>query len=215
MQCEAFAFHDPRRVRFGQVHATSVNPQSRAFQEAQHLRKGLRTVVAGMVVGHTHRVEMALHVGQAAGRDAEHIGFFVFRAADGGDHAFQVADADIGLAEKLGKPREGVAAPAHGLAGAIFEHDVAHDDQRDGVFALGFGVQGGASQSQGADREPMLEACFHGDTSANAQRYCSSLPRSGEYSETRPVKASGDGLRSATGCRYCRCCMTMGWRRVL
>ena len=89
--------------------------------------KRLGAKITRVVVSKSHGIKMALEKLQTFGRDAKDIGFVFFRRADGSDHALQVANADIGVFKKRSEAGKRVLAFAHGLAWAVFQHDVAHD----------------------------------------------------------------------------------------
>ena len=190
----AFALDDPGGVRLGQVHAAAVIAQAALLEQAQHLGKRLGAEVARVVVGQADGVKVALEVLQGAGVDAKHIRLVVLGAADGGHHALQVANADVGARKQTGKTGVGVAAFAHGVHGAVFEHHVADDDhgqraigrrlahrRRLGGRLIGRKTGRGQPEREHSQRERGKKcARLHGATSAKAHWYCSSLPKSGE-----------------------------------
>jgi hypothetical protein len=127
----ALAFDDQGHVGARQVGAAAEVADAGLVEQAQHLGEGLRAVIAGVVVGQADGIEVALDEGQATRRGAEGVGLVGLGAAAGGDHAFEVADPDIGRLQDGCERRERVLAALDDLAGGIVEHDVADEHQRD------------------------------------------------------------------------------------
>mmetsp|Transcript_884 Transcript_884/g.2051 ORF Transcript_884/g.2051 Transcript_884/m.2051 type:complete len:313 (-) Transcript_884:127-1065(-) len=122
------ALHDGGAVRSAQVAAAPEIGQPGFLQALQHLGEGLGPVVSGVVVGQRHRIDMA----------AQHVHRMRMRSegprfgdlpSSGGDHAFQVGHAQIGVLQRRSHMLEGVAALRDDAARSIGEHDVAHPGQ--------------------------------------------------------------------------------------
>ena len=88
-------------MRFFQIVAATVIAQARFFQQAQHLRKSLRAIVARMVVGQAYGIKVALHVFQTTRMHTKHIGLLGLHRTHGGHHAFQIAKTHICALEQM------------------------------------------------------------------------------------------------------------------
>ena len=121
------------------------------------LDEGGVAVVAGVVVGERDGVEAAAQDGQRVRLGAEGGDLAGVRLAAAGDRAFEVGDAVVGLRQDGGERREWVATLGDRLAGAVGEHDVAGEDQRDGFAAGEAGQQ--AEQGDGCG-QPEETAIF-------------------------------------------------------
>ena len=102
-------------VRLGRVDAAAEIRQPGLAHQSQFLGEGVLAEIAGMVVRHRHRVEMALQHRQHVRVRAEGEGLGLGRAASG-DHAFEVADAQVVRVQQLAEGRERIDAPGDQLA---------------------------------------------------------------------------------------------------
>ena len=137
---QTFALKHQRRVRLPQIHAPTHLRQTGALQQAQHLGEGLGAEVAGMVVGQGDRVKVPFQHRDhtRVGAESEHL---VARAALGGDHAFEVGDADVGIGKVACKAGKRVTALRDQVAGVGVEHAVPGKDQADGGARRRFGAR--------------------------------------------------------------------------
>src|SRR3990167_9410672 len=110
-QCNAktLALDDERGMCLGQVQAPAELHQARLFDQTQHVGKRRAAIVARVVVGQGHDIEVALEDRQHAWMSAKGVVLVASRAS-GGNDALQIDNTDIGALEKISKVGKRVPA---------------------------------------------------------------------------------------------------------
>ena len=142
-------------MRLTQIGPAAKVRQLLLFQQRQGFGKRRFAVVARVVIGQRHRIDMALEHWQHPGVGAEGVNLAVQRLAGGGHRAFQIANGVIAVGQQAGKRGKWVAARCDHLAGAVIEHDIAHHQE---AHLAGIGLGQRSRQAKSGQQQAMEQS---------------------------------------------------------